>query len=1059
MKKTNVCLLLMVWLAAIQTVVAQKPLDWENPKVVEVNKEAAHATLFPFETRDLALKNEKAGSEHFQNLNGIWKFNWVDDPSKRPVDFYQESYNDQQWGTIPVPGNWEVHGYGIPIYVNHPYEFKPKNPNPPDIPDGYNPVGSYRKTFEIPENWDGKQVFIHLGAVKSAMYIWVNGKKVGYSQGSKLPAEFDITNYIRKGENLLALEVYRWSDGSYLECQDFWRISGIERDVYLWAAPKQHIRDYFVVAGLDKNYTHGQLDVKVDLRNYDRKTAKGVKVGLELLDAEGKVVMEPIQKTIDLRGNREEQLAFETTVQTPQQWTAETPYLYTLLLTITNSKGETLEVIRNQVGFRTVEIKDGQLWVNGVRIWVKGVNRHEHDPATGHYISRESMIEDVKLMKEYNINAVRTAHYPNDPFFYELCDQYGLYVVDEANIESHGMGYNLDRTLGNNPAWELAHMERTARMVERDKNHPSVIIWALGNEAGNGVNFYATYDWIKSRDKTRPVQYERAIFERNTDIICPQYPWKKRMVDAVEKNPDRPYIMSEYAHAMGNSVGNFRDYWEEIIPKYKNMQGGFIWDWVDQGLLKRNEKGQEFYAYGGDYGPEGIPSDNNFLSNGIIMPDRTPNPSLYEVKHVYQYVKVKAADLAKGMVEIENGYDFKNLKDLRLEWSVMADGKAIETGTIEDLDVKAHSKKQYQIPFSAIEAQAGVEYFLNLSFKTKELNGLVAKGHEQAFEQLALPVSKEAFPLAKAEIKPVVLDETSYVATVRGKGFAVQFDKNTGKLMSFKYLGTELVKKAPQINFWRPPTDNDFGGRWHQKLKVWKEAGQKARPTKIEVKQVNETEVQVSTEYSIPADKSTCAITYRVLGSGDVVVDYQFNPGEGELPMIPKVGMQMELPKEFSNMKWYGRGPHENYWDRKAGAAVGLYQGTVAEQFHPYVRPQENGNKTDVRWMALSNNYGVGLLVVGESALSMSAWHYKMEDLDPGDVRTQTHSGELEERDLVTLNIDHKQMGVGGIDSWYSTALPEYSLKYQTYSYQFRLRPFSRYDKTPEELSRQKVSE
>jgi beta-galactosidase len=607
MNRIVICLFSLVFISLMvnfATLKAQEIPDWENPKVFEINKEAPHATLFPYESKELALTNNKNNSNYYQSLNGNWKFNWVRKPADRPMDFYKPDYDDSRWGTIPVPGNWEINGYGIPIYVNQPNEFKPKNPNPPDIPDDYNPVGSYRKSFNIPGNWSGRQVFLHFGAVKSAFYLWINGEKVGYSQGSKLPAEFDITQYVKPGQNQLAVEVYRWCEGSYLEAQDFWRISGIERDVFLWAAPSVHIRDYWAKAALDEQYKKGTLEMELEVVNYGETSNQEYIIERSVLDESGALVSTGVQ-TITLDGHSTPVNIPTATLPNIKPWSGESPNLYTLLLTLKDKSGNTLETLTTKIGFRTVEIKNGQLLVNGKVIFLRGVNRHEHDPSTGHVISKASMLKDIELLQTHNINAVRTSHYPNDPLWYELCDKYGIYVVDEANIESHGTGYRLDRTLGNNPDWEAAHIARTKRLVERDKNHPSVIIWSLGNEAGNGYNFYQTYLWIKNRDTSRPVQYERtqvgwganAYMEWNTDILVPMYAGLREMKHLVEAHPDRPLVQCEYAHAMGNSVGNLKEYWD-LIYSHERMQGGFIWDWVDQALYKKQKKARPFLPTG-----------------------------------------------------------------------------------------------------------------------------------------------------------------------------------------------------------------------------------------------------------------------------------------------------------------------------------------------------------------------------------------------------------------------------------------------------------------------------
>ena len=1026
--------------------------DWENPVMIGRHKEPAHCTYIPYADIETALKNDPAQSPFYQSLNGIWKFNWVRKPADRPINFYQDDYDVSQWDDIIVPSNWQLQGYGIPIYTNVKYPFEA---NCPKIPLDYNPVGSYRRNLTIPDSWNDRQVFLHFGAVNSAMYLWVNGKQVGYSQGSKTPAEFNITKYLRKGDNSLAVEVYRWCDGSYLEDQDFWKISGIERDVFLFSTPNVIIGDFFVIGDLDDTYTDGKLKVTVMVRNYLSKAIAEYHLCMDLFDADNKSVLGgPIIEDIKLGKLEETEIYFEQCILSPAKWTSETPNLYSLILYLKDNSGKTIEIVSCKVGFRKVEIKGGQLLVNGVPIMIKGVNRHEHDPVTGHVVSEESMIRDIQLIKHFNINAIRTSHYPNDPRWYELCDKYGLYVVDEANIESHGMGYDPDRTLGNNPEWKAAHLDRTIRMVERDKNHPSIIIWSLGNEAGDGVNFEATYNWIHERDPSRPVQYERAEMGPHTDIYCPMYARIEQLKNYASREQSRPLIMCEYAHAQGNSVGNLQDYWD-VIYQYKQLQGGFIWDWVDQGLLKKNEEGEEFWAYGGDFGPEGTPSDGNFCINGLVFPDRKPHPSLWEVKKVYQYIKAKPIDLKTGRIEIFNKYDFTNLSTVDINWTVMGDDEKIAEGKLPPMDIAPHSAKVLTLPLPEIQPVPGVEYFLNLSFTTKNETPLIARRYEVAWEQFKLPFYQ---PLAKVDLSrlaELTLSTTEKFAQIKGQNFTVTVDKKTGEITSFIYEGTEFIKAGPVPNFWRAPTDNDFGNSMPKRCRIWREAGAKRTIDKVTIKQISAQEIRIDIASTLPVAESKYYTTYKIFGSGDIVIKNRFVPGSADLPEIPRFGMMMTLPSEFDSISWYGRGPHENYWDRKTGAAIGIYQGTVMEQYHPYIRPQENGNKTDIRWVALTNNRGMRLLAVGIPLLSISAHHFLIEDFDPGLEKRQRHTYHLKKRDLVTLNLDYKQMGVGGDNSWGARPHDEYSLYPQEYSYSFRLRPFSKKDGAPMALSKQ----
>ncbi len=1020
----------------------QTNFDWENPAIIAINKMAPHVDVFPYENKKLAVENDRSQSKWFHSLNGSWKFNWVKKPQDRPVDFYNKDYDDKKWDDFSVPANWETNGYGIPIYVNHPYEFGPRHPNPPHIPQDHNPVGSYRKWFELSGDWMQRQVIIHLGAVKSAFYIWVNGQKVGYSQGSKLPAEFDISNYVQAGKNLIALEVYRWSDGSYLECQDFWRISGIERDVYLYAKPKVQLSDYFVKAGLDEQYVNGVFDIELSFQNIDKAAITGHQLEIQLLDTEGTNIF---NKNLSLDLNENNQLFFSQNLSKPKKWSAETPYLYKLLLTLRDEKGNISEVITHNIGFRSIEIKNGQFLVNGKAVYFKGVNRHEHEPVSGHVISKESMVRDIELMKQANINAVRTSHYPNDPLWYQLCDEYGLYVIDEANIESHGMGYALNRTLGNNPNWKEAHLARVMGMLERDKNHACIVGWSLGNEAGNGVNFYDCYDAMKKRDNTRPVQYERASvgwggnthFEWNSDVICPMYAHVKDLKQIAANEPDRPLILCEYAHAMGNSVGNYQEYWDEFYA-HPRMQGGFIWDWVDQGLLKVTEKGDTIFAYGGDFGGKDVLSDNNFLINGVVQPDRRPNPHYWEIKKVHQNVHSKLENATAGKLAITNRHSFISLNHLYLEWEILANGKTIEQGVYKELNIQAEETRQLSLNYS-FDAKPNVEYLLNVYYKMKEADKAIPKDFVMASEQFAL-ASPDIFPEPKSKFAASLqLEDKVEAIQISGNNFTLVFDKKQGSISSLKYSETEYLQKSLQPNFWRPPTDNDFGAKFPTKLKAWEAPF--TNPPHVTYQKLDAGAVSISVQRPLFSNNAMVKNIFTIFPNGWIKVTQSLETYYGEYPFLPKFGMRMELPKAFDQVEWYGRGEHESYEDRKTSAFIGRYKGSVAAQFHPYVRPQENGNKTDVRWMSVSTRDGKGLLVVGTQALSMSAWHYRAEDLSPGETKGQTHHGELKERNLTTLNIDWKQMGVGGDNSWGAHPMSKYKLLYQPYSYSFWLRP------------------
>ncbi|MFH0991038.1 MAG: glycoside hydrolase family 2 TIM barrel-domain containing protein [bacterium] len=1010
--------------------------DWENPKVFRINKEDPHVTYVPFPDVKSFLTKEKKQSPFYYSLNGPWKFNWVNKPDDRPIDFYKENFDVSKWKEIQVPSMWEFQGYGIPIYVNSDYEF-PKPWLPPHVPHDYNPVGSYKRTFTVSKDWDGKQIFIHFGAVKSAFYIWVNGQKVGYSEDSKTPAEWDITKYLKKGENNVALEVYRWCDGTYLECQDMWRISGISRDVYLYCTPKVRIRDFWVRASLDNDYKNGVISVDIDLRNYlPNRPAGTVEVEMQLLDEMNQVVAQG-SSIVEMIGKEQATTTLlSQTVKNPKQWTAETPNLYTLVLSLI-SGGGIQEVVGCKTGFRKVEIKAGQLLVNGMAILIKGTNRHEHDPLTAHVLSDEVLLKDIMLMKQYNLNAVRTSHYPNDPRWYELCDKYGIYLIDEANIESHGMGYG-DKTLAKNPEFKEMHLDRTINMVERDKNHPSVIIWSLGNEAGNGPNFEATYAWIKQRDLSRPVHYERAGEGANTDIVCPMYAWNYLERYGSRVNT-RPLIMCEYAHAMGNSTGNFQDYWD-LIEKYPQLQGGFIWDWVDQGFNKVNEKGERYYGYGGDWGPPGTPSDQNFMCNGLVLPDRTPHPALIEVKKVYQYVKVKPVPVSINQFELINKHDFTNLEKFNIEWELIADGKQNAAGTIAKPYVPPHTSRIVTIDVPSVKPEPGVEYFINFKTVLREAEPFKQKGFVVAFDQYPVGSPLLIPPTKLAALPNIEMLENAETLTFKGYEFTMKLSKKSGVIESYTYKGAELIEQGPEPNFWRPPTDNDFGQGFQRSSGVWRKAGDNRKLVNVNVKQLGKNTVKVTVLFNLPDVQSQFKAEYTIYGTGDIVVNNHFITSESHLPELPRFGVKMRMQKEFESMVYYGRGPEENYRDRNTASHVGVYRSTVSEQYFPYVSPQENGNKTDIRWMAFVNEQGLGLMAVGMPLLSGSALHYTVEDLTQ-ESRGTRHTVDLQKNDFVALNLDYRQRGVGGDDSWGANPHAQYCLLAKSYSYQFRLSP------------------
>ncbi len=1041
--------------------------DWENPAVLAINKEAPHATFIPFPELGQALSLKPEKSPWYKSLNGRWKFNWVSKPADRPLDFWRPDYDDSRWGEIEVPANWELNGYGIPIYVNSDYEFAPDNPRPPRIPHDYNPVGSYRLRFTVPDNWKDKEVFIHFGAVKSAFYLWVNGQKVGYSQDSKTPAEFKITPYLKPGDNLLALEVYRWSDGSYLECQDFWRISGIEREVYLYAAPGTRVRDFFARTPLDENYKNGRLDMEVEIINEDGPASPTRAARLQVYNLTVSVIDQPgtklflEKKTFTLKRGEKKILNFKGEIPGITPWSAETPNLYTLCLELSGEKNTPLEAITRQVGFRTVEIKNGQLLINGKAVYFRGVNRHEHDPWTGHVISEESMVRDLQLMKQNNINAVRTCHYPNHPRWYELCDYYGIYLVDEANIESHGMGYG-EKSLAKNPEWGAAHLDRIKRMVERDKNHPSVVIWSMGNEAGNGINFEEGYRWIKQRDPGRPIHYERAQLEWNTDIYCPMYARIEHLEKYAQTNPARPLILCEYAHSMGNSTGNLQDYWE-VIEKYPALQGGFIWDWVDQGFAKKNDRGQLFWAYGGDYGPPGTPSDGNFCCNGLVAPDRQPHPALLEVKKVYQPARFELAETVSGdrpevKVRLTNKYDFLNLEPetFLIHWKLLKDGKQVADASSACPLVEPWKSAELKIILpEAVQEEEG-EFFLNLELRNRKdlARGLVPAGHAVASEQLKIKDSRPALnrPLstgpeaAKAGIKlPALKIKESKTRPgeliVSGRDFVLTFNRSEGRLTSYRFKEIELLKEGPQPNFWRAPTDNDFGNRMPQRLKVWREASLNRQVRAFQVKKEKSGRVTVRVDFSLPTVAADHIVTYTVFQDGTITVSNEFKPQQPEkLPEIPRLGMLLGMADGFEEIEYYGRGPQENYCDRKTSTFVGIYKTNKDEQIIPYVSAQEFGHRTDTRWLTVRNRSGLGLRFSGQPVFEFAAIPYTPEDLTLNR-RGEKHFPEVPRRSNLYITIDLAQMGVGGDDSWGARPHQQYLIKPQSYTWSFSLEP------------------
>ena len=1015
----------------LQTVALSQKNEWRDPEVNAVNRAPMHANYFAYESYDAARTGVKEESDNFLSLNGMWKFNWVRNADQRPDDFYQLGYNDSAWDELKVPAVWELNGYGDPIYVNVGYPWKNQfRTDPPKIPVANNHVGSYRKEIVIPAEWKNKQIFVHFGSVTSNIYLWVNGKYVGYSEDSKLEAEFDLSGYLKSGKNLIAFQVFRWCDGSYLEDQDFFRFSGVGRDCYLYARNKTCIQDIRVTPDLDQQYTNGSLDIALQVKG------RGT-VELELSDAKGNVVA-------NTRLNGSGSLSTVMEVKNPLKWSAEMPNLYCLTATLKNGN-DILEVIPVKVGFRKVEIKDAQLLVNGQPVLIKGANRHEMDPDYGYVVSRERMLQDIRIMKQFNINAVRTCHYPDDNLWYELCDEYGLYVVAEANVEAHGMLYT-NNQLSKHASFAKAHLERNQRNVQRSYNHPSVIIWSLGNETGPGPNFEACYRWIKAEDATRPVQYEQAGHDYYTDIFCPMYLWYSACEDYAKSNATKPLIQCEYAHAMGNSMGGFKEYWD-LIRKYPKFQGGFIWDFVDQSVRWKNKDGIEIYAYGGDFNKyDG--SDNNFCDNGLISPDRVPNPHMYEVGYFYQSIWTHPVNLQNGEIEIFNENFFRDLSAYYLDWQLLADGELVEAGTVSNLNVAPQQKAKLKLDISDVNSYKDKELLLNVSYKLKKAETLLSPGFTVAKAQMSV-IPYKAPDMALVNVKkanieslaPSVNNNDGNYLIIEGEDVIIEFAKNNGFLSRYKVAGKELMNDGGQLvpNFWRAPTDNDYGARLQHKYRVW--LNPKLKRTSFTNKQENGT-IVVEAGYEMPDVSAKLYLTYVINNTGEIKVTQKMVAGEAEkVPDMFRFGMQMQMPDEFYRINYYGRGPVENYSDRNHATDLGIYRQTVAEQFYPYIRPQETGTKTDIRWWRQLNEAGSGLQFVAEAPFSASALNYTIESLDDGLNKDQRHSPEVIPVDYTNLCIDKAQLGLACENSWGAIAYPQYRLPYGNYEFSFIMKP------------------
>ena len=1007
---------------------------WEDPTIISENKEDGHATLIPYDSNEEAISGIRESSNHYRSLNGEWHFNWVKRPADRPIGFYKNDYDISSWDKISVPGSWQLQGYGQPIYTNvkHPFE----NPNPPYPPKNNNPVGSYRRTFSVPELWEDGQVFLHFDGVKSAFFVWVNGQKVGYSQGSMTPAEFNITNYITSGNNIVSVEVFRWSDAAYIEDQDFWRLSGIYRDVYLMHTPDTHIRHFKAISELVDNYQHGTLKLTTHIKNYGSKSEKLV-LKNTVYHNDGIVVKELDPISIELLGSNEKVLQQEIIIKEVSPWSAETPNLYTLVLSIFNLDGDLIETVSTKIGFRSVELKNGQMLVNGEPIIIKGVNRHEHDPVMGRTVDENLMVKDILLMKQFNVNAVRTSHYPNHPRWYELCNEYGLYVMDEANLESHAFWskFTLD------PVWRPAFVDRAKRMVLRDVNHPSIIFWSLGNEAGYGPNHDAMAEWIRNYDPSRLIHYEGkepgyGPLPNHYDIIANMYASVDLMKELHDENPSRPVILCEYSHAMGNSNGNIFKYWDAIY-KYPRLQGAFIWDWVDQGLTRKDSHG-EYFVYGGDFGE--TLHDGNFCLNGVISPDRKPHPALYEVKFHQQNIKVTWDGIDKNIFMIENRNFFVDLSHVYGKWELIENGKIISSGSINTDYIGPQSKQIYELPPFNL-SHTNREYAVNFRFALKNDHSWADSGHIIASDQVIIQGydSPRYRKSGNQNNKKIQVKENGDRVVISAGERDFDFDLSVGQLTQVT-KGNDSFMVGPIIhNIWRAPTDNDEGGDSKSFASRWLKNGYDNM--KRQVINFNRSytddglfQISVDEKYSSDSANITVKLVYTILQDGDLHITANTNIPE-RLPVVPKIGLSFQIDKKYSKLQWYGRGPHESYIDRKHSAFLGRYSGTVRDQYYPYIRPQENGNKTDTRWASISDEEDSGVLIYGLPTFNLSVHQYSLDNLTKA-----THTHMIKDDGPTTVNVDHMVMGLGGDDSWNPRTHKEYLIPPGTYSYSFTLR-------------------
>ena len=1011
-----------------------------NHAIFEENKLPPRATFFGSESPEIISQED---SRRFINLNGLWKFNWTKDLKKRPTSFHVCDFSDDEWKTIAVPANWETEGYGNPIYLDERYPFTTKWP---DAPKDYNPVGTYRKNIILTDDILKEDVILKFEASKSAMYVYVNGNYVGYSQGSKTPAEFNISQFLIAGENLIALQQFRWSDASYLESQDMLRMSGIERAVYLYTRPKVFIEDYYIYSNLKNVYQNGDFKGVISVKNESSEPANR-KVTIELTDGESTVYRN--EKEIVILPNSVTDVETEHLIEQVKAWSAECPDLYQLTVAmedVVNSANN--QYLQRNVGFKSVEIKKSQLLINGKAIYIRGVNRHETDPYNGHVVSRESMEKDMRLMKQNNINAVRSSHYPNDPYWLDLCDTYGLYVVDEANIESHPLAIDESTQIGNEMSWLPAHMSRTQRMFYRDRNHPSIYSWSLGNEAGEGDIFRTTYRWLKENDSTRIVQYEPAGKDDYTDLYCPMYPKPAYLINHGKSNSEKPSIMIEYAHAMGNSVGNLQDYWD-IIETYSNLQGGFIWDWVDQSLEYKDESGNPYLAYGHDYHPD-LPTDGNFMNNGLVDPYRNPHPHLTEVKKVYEPVHFNY--LGEGIIEIENKNFFTNLSDKKIEWKIVDNGVIVAAYQIPRIEIAPQKKNVIKLKNFPMEFDKSHEIILEISLLQKVGSALIPKDYEIAWDQFIIqePVS---ILIELAQNNDLSIIEKEETILIKNETINLSINSKSGEIIQWTHNKSLITEHPIRLNFWRPPTDNDLGNGMHKWAKIWQEASHNYSCNLIEKPKKTTTGVSFKVSYSLPDKIATSIVHYTIQTNGYITVTNDFNPLKPKLPNLPRLGMYLTLSDDFKTVSWYGKGPLETYWDRKSGAKIGLYSGKIKDQFHHYPRPQETGNKSDVRWMEVASENLKIRIKAFDDFLNTSVWPFEMKELDfdaekdgkasaSGLVPVTTkHGADIKIGKTIQWNIDYLQMGVGGDTSWGRLVHDEYTIPAKKYNYSFTIQP------------------